>query len=188
MPTPPRSSNRGPAAAAENRRALLAAARRVFTEQGYRVPLSAIAREAGVGQGVLYRHFRGRLDLARAVFEENVTELEELAAAPDAGAFARVWSRMLAMAVDETAFVELVVEAHRLPEGDVIVDRVRRLLHATLPRAQAAGLADRRLTPDDVLLTTRMLHGVVQTAADDDEARTAVARALLLLGVPTGSA
>ena len=76
MPAHHRRINRGPAAAAENRRAVLAAARELFAERGYEVPMQAIAKRAGVGQGVLYRHFPKRLDLALAVFEENFVRLE----------------------------------------------------------------------------------------------------------------
>ena len=39
----------------DNRRALLDAARRVVGGRGHRMPLSAVAREAGPGQGVLRR-------------------------------------------------------------------------------------------------------------------------------------
>jgi AcrR family transcriptional regulator len=64
--------NRGPSAAAENRAALIAAARAVFATAGYDAPLSAVARRAGVGQGSLYRHFPNRMSLAVAVFEDNM--------------------------------------------------------------------------------------------------------------------
>ncbi len=73
-------TNRGPAAAAGNRQAILRSARRLFAEQGFLVPLTAIAREAGVGQGVLYRHFPTRMALALAVFDENLTRVEQVAA------------------------------------------------------------------------------------------------------------
>ncbi len=52
--------------------------------RGHRVPLNAIAREGRVGQGVLYRHFPTRLDLAFAVFEENSAELERAVEPADA--------------------------------------------------------------------------------------------------------
>src|SRR6056297_2610919 len=99
------ATNRGPAAAADNRAALLDAARRLFAEQGYRVPLSAIAREAGVGQGSLYRHFPRRIDLALAVFEDNLAELEVLAAS-DTGprGFHPLWQRLLELTIRSTAF------------------------------------------------------------------------------------
>ena len=181
MPNATRGSNRGPAAAPENRRALLDAARRVFAERGYRAPLSAIAQEAGVGQGVLYRHFPTRLDLAIAVFEEHFVELEALAAAPDAGAFGRLWTRLLELTVEESAFVEMFLAArHDLTETD-LAGRLPALVEATLPRAQSAGLVSADLTVEDVLLLQRMVYGVVATAVTDDEAREAVARALALL-------
>jgi len=68
--------NRGPAAAAENRRALIDAARELFAEQGFSVPFSAIARRANVGQASLYRHFPDKVALGIAVFDENLRLLE----------------------------------------------------------------------------------------------------------------
>ena len=79
MPRPTGRVNRGPAAAAGNRRAILAAARRLFAAHGYNVPLHTIAQEAGTGQGTLYRHFPTRLDLALAVFETHFAELTAIA-------------------------------------------------------------------------------------------------------------
>ena len=181
MPKLTRGSNRGPAAAPENRRALLDAARRVFAERGYLVPLSAIAQEAGVGQGVLYRHFPTRLDLALAVFEQHFVELEAIAADPDPGAFGRLWTRLLAVTVEESAFVEMFLATrHDLADSD-LADRLPALVEATLPRAQSAGLAPAGLTAADVLLVQRMVYGVVATSVTADEARAAVARALALL-------
>ena len=184
MATPSARVNRGPAAADDNRRAILSAARRVFAERGYRVPLNAIAREAGVGQGVLYRHFPARLDLALAVFEDNFAVLETLAADPDSGAFARLWSRLVELTIETSAFVEMVIDAREnFPEyrGHA---RLVDLVEATLPRAQRAGLADVGLETDDVLLAWRMAFGVVVTTADRAQVRPAVTRALSLLPLP----
>lgn len=80
--TSPRRVNRGPSAAADNRAALIAAARTVFADSGFDAPMSLIARTAGVGQGVLYRHFATKEALALAVFEENIIEVETVAADP----------------------------------------------------------------------------------------------------------
>ena len=175
-------SNRGPAAAADNRAAILEAARRLLADRGYHVPLSAIAREAGVGQGVLYRHFPTRLDLAFAVFDENFDELEAIAADASPEAFGRLWSRLLDLTVDASAFVEMVVDARRnLPDYDG-AERLLRLVEATLPSAQEAGLASTRLTPADVLLAQRMAYGVVVTAAGEPTTvRATVDRALSLI-------
>ena len=77
-------SRRAPRAdAAENRRRLLDAARDAFGAAGDAdaVSLHAIAREAGVGQGTLYRHFPSREDLLLAVYETDVARLVETAPA-----------------------------------------------------------------------------------------------------------
>ncbi|WP_121258166.1 TetR/AcrR family transcriptional regulator [Nocardioides ferulae] len=184
MPVTTREGNRGPAAAADNHRAILASARRLFAERGYHVPLNAIARDAGVGQGVLYRHFPSRFDLAFAVFEENFAELEALADDPAPDAFARVWSRLLDLTVREAAFVEMVVEARRSrPEYDG-GERLRALIEPPLLRAQDAGLVDPLLGVDDVLLAQRMAYGIVVTELDPASARQVVERALGHLARP----
>lgn len=181
MTTNRRESNRGPAAAAGNRRAILAAARRLFASRGYQVPLSAIARDAGVGQGVLYRHFSTRLDLAFAVFDENFADLEDIAAEPDAGAFGRLWNRLLEHTIEHVAFVEMVLDARQsLPDYDGEA-RLRRLVTQALKRAQEAGLVAPEVTADDVLLAQRMAYGVVTTAGDGEPVEDAVRRAMALL-------
>lgn len=180
MPSPTRERNRGPAAAADNRRAILAAARRLFAERGFLVPLSAIAREAGVGQAVLYRHFPTRLDLAFTVFEENFDELEAIAAEQDPGAFARLWARLLDLTIDSVAFVEMAVEARRShPDYDGL-QHLQALLEGPLARARTAGLVAPELTVEDVLLAQRMAYGVVATSLDPAQVRESVHRALAL--------
>ncbi|MGD0246532.1 MAG: TetR/AcrR family transcriptional regulator [Streptosporangiaceae bacterium] len=65
--------------AADNRARIIAAARAAIAAAG-EVKLNAIARQAGVGQGTLYRHFPTRADLLAEVYREDVDEL--VAAAP----------------------------------------------------------------------------------------------------------
>lgn len=179
----PERSNRGPAAAPENRRAILLAARKLFAERGYHVPLSAIAREAGVGQGVLYRHFPTRLDLAHAVFEVNFAELERMAGDDDPLAFARFWNRLVDLTIAEAAFVEMVVDARRTQEDYDGGQRLRRMMEPLLDRAHRAGNVPATLSIDDIILVQRMVYGVVVTATDDAEARASVARVVALVGL-----
>jgi AcrR family transcriptional regulator len=54
---------------------LVAAAREVFLQQGGGASLEAIAKEAGVGVGTLYRHFPKRIDIVEAVYREDVDGL-----------------------------------------------------------------------------------------------------------------
>jgi AcrR family transcriptional regulator len=65
--------------ARRNRELLVAAARDVFSSRGTGASMEAIAKEAGVGVGTLYRHFPNRLDLVEAVYQTDVEELWESA-------------------------------------------------------------------------------------------------------------
>src|ERR1700679_454187 len=58
---------------------LVVAARKVFAEQGGGASMEAIAKEAGVGVGTLYRHFPKRIDIVEAVYRDDVDVLVNLA-------------------------------------------------------------------------------------------------------------
>jgi len=58
--------------AQRNLDALLKAAKVVFATSGVDAPIRAIASEAGVGVGTVYRHFPRRSDLVAAVFRREV--------------------------------------------------------------------------------------------------------------------
>lgn len=178
-----RKVNRGPAAAAENRKALLDAARRVFAENGFHAPLSLVATAAGVGQAVLYRHFPTRLALAFAVFEQNWAAFEALSADPDPRAFERIWQLLIHKTLEDAAFIEMVVDArHRVAHREDQM-RMQTLLAAPLARAQAAGLVDPGLTAEDVMLAHRLIYGVSVTALDATELRRSIKRAFEVAGL-----
>ncbi|MEU5929334.1 TetR/AcrR family transcriptional regulator [Streptomyces antimycoticus] len=61
--------------AARNRDQLLEVATRVLASPGAETSLRAIAREAGVGIGTLYRHFPTREYLVEAVYRDQVVRL-----------------------------------------------------------------------------------------------------------------
>ncbi|HEX3647107.1 MAG TPA: TetR/AcrR family transcriptional regulator [Pseudonocardiaceae bacterium] len=61
--------------AQRNRERLLEAALRAFTTGGADVTLEAIARQAGVGIGTLYRHFPTREALVEAVYRNELAGL-----------------------------------------------------------------------------------------------------------------
>jgi AcrR family transcriptional regulator len=64
---------------ARNRERLLAAAKRVFAHGGAGASLEAIAREAGLGIGTLYRHFPTREALYEGVYGRDIDQLVALA-------------------------------------------------------------------------------------------------------------
>ncbi|MBV8461948.1 MAG: TetR/AcrR family transcriptional regulator [Acidimicrobiales bacterium] len=65
--------------ARRNRELLLEAAHVVFARDGGQASMEAIARQAGVGIGTLYRHFPRRIDLVEAVYLEEVDGLTRTA-------------------------------------------------------------------------------------------------------------
>src|SRR4051794_34447643 len=61
-------------AAARNRVAIIEAAHELFAGDPL-VPLSEVAKRAGVGAGTLYRHFPSREDLILAAYQHDIERL-----------------------------------------------------------------------------------------------------------------
>ncbi|GHG11150.1 MULTISPECIES: TetR/AcrR family transcriptional regulator [Amycolatopsis] len=61
-------------AAARNRTAIIEAAHELFAQNPL-VPLSEVAKRAGVGAGTLYRHFPTREDLILAAYQHDIERL-----------------------------------------------------------------------------------------------------------------
>ena len=68
--------------AADNREAIVTAARALFVEQGGNVSMRAIAKEAGVGIATVSRHFPDRLTLLDAIGADAVHDIEMVAYDP----------------------------------------------------------------------------------------------------------
>lgn len=169
--------------AARNRAALVSAAREIFAERGLAAPLSAIARRAGVGQGVLYRHFPDRIALVTAVLEENVRQVERAAEAEDA-TLAGLLGVLTWHLTDSAAFIGLLhadraadrsgIRAH----ASALSERVQRGLRAHLPPGH-------RLGADDLVLAVAMVSAAVTGPTREERERQALA-AWRLLGVEVG--
>ncbi|MGF1425688.1 TetR/AcrR family transcriptional regulator [Kitasatospora sp. LaBMicrA B282] len=147
--------------AQQNRARILAVARDALARSGD-VTLNSIAKEAGVGQGTLYRHFPTREALVLAVYRHDVGELVDSAAAllsqqepwqalqlwfDQLAAFGRV-KHGLADALDAATRSNLSAE-HYQP----VVDAIDRLLHA----CRQAGLVRTDVEAPDVLLLVGFL-------------------------------
>lgn len=61
--------------ARRNYERLMDAARKVFADHGGGASMEAIAKQAGVGVGTLYRHFPRRIDVVEALFRDDVDML-----------------------------------------------------------------------------------------------------------------
>lgn len=170
--------------ALRNRQRLLDTAVQAFSRQGPEVTLDAIARDAGVGIGTLYRHFPTREALVEAAYRSELTKLcdaagELLARLPAAEA-TRAWMDHF---IDYLATKRGMADALRLviAAGTNPYAQSRDLLVAALTRLLAAGVADGTIRPDvdpgDVLAG---LSGM-SLAAQGPEQRDLAGRLLDLL-------
>ncbi len=182
-----RPANRGPRAAAGNRAALVDAAREIFTTDGLDAPLSRIARRAGVGQGVLYRHFPDRHAIAAAVLEENVRQVEQAAAAQDAR-LDGVLGVLTWHLTQSAAFIGLL-HADGANGGPSVAafardlsERVERALRRCLRDGHRLGAPER---PDDLMLAVAMVSGAVTGPTREEREERALA-GWRLLGVTVG--
>jgi AcrR family transcriptional regulator len=106
--------------AAENRRKVLAAAEVLFARcDPSTVTMDAVAAEAGVGKGTLFRRFGDRASLARAVLSEYESELQNamLRGEPPLGPGAPPLERLIAFGAAYVAFLERHAPLLRSAEG-----------------------------------------------------------------------
>lgn len=147
--------------AVKNRDLLVAAAKNVLGQGGPDASLEAVAREAGVGIGTLYRHFPTREALFHAVFsreaEQLVAALERLETAADPVEALRTWLHAN-VAVVETkrgllgALSLVMTEESKRPYADVF-SRMTAAINQLLGRAAASGQIRDGVTADDLLQT-----------------------------------
>jgi AcrR family transcriptional regulator len=167
-----------------NRDRLLDAAARAFARDGAEASLKAIAKDAGVGIGTLYRRFPTRERLVEATYRNETARL--CAAAPDllrvrpAAEALRVWMDHF---VDFLATKRGMADALRavlVADGELRM-QTRDLFTDALATLLTAGIAEGALRPDidpnDVLMG---LGGVTLIAGEPDQ-RALAGRLLDLL-------
>jgi AcrR family transcriptional regulator len=160
--------------AQRNRDRLLAVAVRAFSQDGPDVPLDAIAREAGVGIGTLYRHFPTREALVEAAYR---TELDKLCDAAPALLKTLPPDRALRAWMDR--FVDYMTTKRGMAEALKVViasggnpyavsrDRMLTAVGLLLDAGTAAGVLRPDVPAADVLTS---LSGVTLAAAERDQA------------------
>jgi AcrR family transcriptional regulator len=133
--------------ARRNNERLVAAAKEVFAKYGGDASMEAIAKEAGVGVGTLYRHFPKRIDIVEAVYRTDVDQLVETAetAVAELGPWpaVEVWLKaFLEYARSKSTFLNELREAfEKNPELRVASrERIDRTADLVLRRAQDAGV------------------------------------------------
>ncbi|MFI6094005.1 TetR/AcrR family transcriptional regulator [Lentzea sp. NPDC051213] len=149
--------------AARNREKVLAAARELFADQGYDVPLDEIAGRAGVGPGTVYRHFPTKQALFQAVTEERVTTMIATASEPADDPGAALFAFLERMA-DEAANKRDMSDAITVPTE--LRKALQAALGTLLTNAQEAGAVRTDITVVDLIALMKGLMQSMQEGAN----------------------
>ena len=137
---------------------LVTAARQVFAQEGGGASMEAIAKEAGVGIGTLYRHFPKRIDVVEAVYREDVDELTNVA--ESASATMEPWPALVAWleafvryAMGKKRFLNELHEAfEKNPDlRSASRERIVSALGVVLTPAQEAGVVRTDIDAPDLM-------------------------------------
>ncbi|WP_019068851.1 TetR/AcrR family transcriptional regulator [Streptomyces hokutonensis] len=156
--------------AQRNREKLIATAQAAFAAADGPVALEAIARQAGVGIGTLYRHFPTRESLVDAVYASELADVTAsvsalLAQHPADVAFRAWMGRYATFVATKHGMMETLragFAAGRIAPPSR--ERVTAAIAEFLERGAAAGVLRPDVDPDDV---TAMLVGVFFAIAAD---------------------
>lgn len=144
--------------AAHNRARILEVARELFAERGVDVPMTTIARRAGVGVATLFRRFPDRRSLIAEVFATQIAHcesvLDEAAADPDPWhGFCAFITDLGRMQIEDRGFTEAFLSSFA---EDSDIDEKRMHAESTfanlVERAQKSGRLRPDFSPSDLLL------------------------------------
>jgi AcrR family transcriptional regulator len=161
--------------ARRNYERIVAAARDVFAKYGGDASMEAVAREAGVGVGTLYRHFPRRIDLVEAVYRNDVDELVEAAERVEA---LDPWPALVAWLESFVRYAQskrtLINELADAFEKDPSLriasrERIDHAVSAVLGRAQRAGVARDDITGSDLMQLIGPMCTVASLSEDQAE-------------------
>ncbi|MFQ1000915.1 TetR/AcrR family transcriptional regulator [Modestobacter sp. SSW1-42] len=169
--------------ARRNRQHILDVARQHFTERGVTGSLDAIAKQAGVGAGTLYRHFPSRDALLAALLgardeQIGVRRAEITSSAVDAGAALDEWLDAL---IDWAGAFDGLPEPLRAAideEASPLASTCQGYITVTdefLHRAQDAGLARRDVRGRELFLLALAVSWAQGAAMADSASATAMA-------------
>ncbi|CAA9210207.1 MAG: Transcriptional regulator, AcrR family [uncultured Arthrobacter sp.] len=159
--------------AQRNRAALLATAVRLFSEEGLDATLDAIAREAGVGIGTLYRHFPTREALIVAAYRNELatvgSAVPELLAHLEPRAALRAWmDRFMDYMTTKIGMADALHEV--IASGGTPYAESRDLLNAAIQELLDAAVAREGarsdIPADDILIS---LAGIALAAGGSSQ-------------------
>jgi AcrR family transcriptional regulator len=152
--------------AARNAERIVAAARKVYADDGPDASTDAIARHAGVGERTLFRRFPTKAGLLRAALEsvaEDLTPAIEKAREDEdpVHAIADLLEAAMSLAAGEH---NILAAARRLgPLTNEFPAPLYETLHELTRRAQRAGLINADIVAEDLPRIIAMLHSVLPT-------------------------
>jgi AcrR family transcriptional regulator len=160
--------------ALRNRKRVTAGARKCMARAGLDAQMDEIAREAGVGVGTVYRHFKDKDELVEALAFERFERLEELAhealAEDDPWtSFERFMRASAHIQTDDRALSEVLTSRpdtmRRAAESVDMLDLVAQLL----ARAQKAGVVRKDARPEDIPMIMCALAGTFRNPMADPD-------------------
>ncbi|MEZ0092314.1 TetR/AcrR family transcriptional regulator [Streptacidiphilus sp. EB129] len=174
--------------ARRNRDRLIEVAARAFAQDGPEATLDAIAKEAGVGIGTLYRHFATREELVEAAYRSELVRLcdsaSELLGTREPDAALRAWMDGFIQYMTTKRGMSDALRALIASGGDpfshsraMLTDAITELLRA----GTAAGVIRADVEPDDVLFSLSGLS--LAAATPEHQARMARLLDLLMDGL-----
>lgn len=155
--------------ARHNRERILEAARAAYSAHGIDVPMTTIARRAGVGVATLYRRFPTRTALVTEAFAEQraqcVAVLDQALADPDPWrGLCTVVEKVTAMQAADRGFTQAFLT--RFPgQLDLAREsaRAQRGLEELVRRAKESGMLRADFHPGDLVLLLRANDGLAAT-------------------------
>lgn len=148
---------------------LIAAAARVFRRDGYNAPLEAVLKEAGLGRGTLYRHFKDRHALILAVLDREMDQLEAYVDAHSQSAtlfydFVRQHGTLATLVSPE--FEDMEPGAAQAILGAVI-ERSNALYMRVIEQARRQGIVSQNFGVEEFQIVGRMLIGATRKASGE---------------------
>jgi AcrR family transcriptional regulator len=158
--------------AARNRQAIITAARQVYGQHGLDAPLDDIARQAGVGNATVYRHFPTRCALVAAVFAETLQRIVNTAEQsldnphPWNGFAGHVRFLCQLQATDRGLADLLTTAVTGAPELETLRARAYELFVQLAERAKNSGDLRPDFVPQDIVVLLMANAGLVRRTVD----------------------
>jgi AcrR family transcriptional regulator len=155
--------------AQRNRRAVIAAAKKLFADQGLDAQMPDVARTAKVGVGTVYRHFPTKDELIAALVAERFERLAEQArdslqmddAWKGISSFLRFAAQMQA---DDRGVCEVIASRPDMMDAAARAAQLPELCDQLVKRAQRSGQLRQEIEWEDIPMIACGLGSVTQAA------------------------